>query len=77
MLRRFFSERDDPEPFYDELARRALDRFPVPVDGLRIADVACGTGQFTAALEERGARCVAIDLDRADIGAAAARGLGA
>ena len=33
--------------------------------------------QFTAALEERGARCVAIDLDRADIGAAAARGLGA
>lgn len=77
MLRRFISERDDPEPFYDELARRALDRFPVQVDGQRIADLACGTGQFTAALEERGATCVAIDLDRADIGAASERGLDA
>ena len=77
VLRRFFAERGDPEPFYDDLARRALDRFPVPVEGRRIADVACGTGQFTAALTERGARCVAIDLDRADIAGARARGLDA
>lgn len=77
VLRRFFAERDDPEPFYDDLARRALDRFPVPVEGRRIADIACGTGQFTAALTERGANCVAIDLDRGDIEAAKRRGLAA
>ncbi|MEZ5380580.1 MAG: class I SAM-dependent methyltransferase [Microthrixaceae bacterium] len=77
LARRFLSERDDPEPFYNDLAERALGRFPVPVEGRRIADIACGTGQFTAALERHGARCVAVDLDRADIGAAGARGLAA
>lgn len=46
-----------------EVERAALLDAIGPLQGRRVADVACGTGRFTAALEEAGAHTVGIDLD--------------
>ena len=43
----------------------AIERAAGRLDGLRVLDAGCGTGQFTAALERRAARLAGVDLDPA------------
>jgi ubiquinone/menaquinone biosynthesis C-methylase UbiE len=45
-----------------------------PVEGRRVLDLGCGDGVLTAALAERGARAIGIDVDRAMLDVAAGRG---
>jgi ubiquinone/menaquinone biosynthesis C-methylase UbiE len=51
---------------------RILD-FIGPVEGRRILDLGCGDGLLTSTLEERGARAIGVDVDRAMLQAASAR----
>ena len=48
-----------------EIERETLRDALGDLNGLRVADVGCGTGRFTADLEDAGAHLVAIDRDRA------------
>jgi ubiquinone/menaquinone biosynthesis C-methylase UbiE len=45
-----------------------------PVEGRCVLDLGCGDGVLTAALAERGARAIGIDVDRARLDVAAGRG---
>ncbi len=67
LLRAFFRERDDPEPFYRALADRSLRDFPFPLAGSRVLDLACGPGHYSEGLSRRGAQIVALDLDEDDV----------
>ena len=58
------NERNDPGPFYTQLAARAaadLDAQVGPLAGQRIADIGCGPGWYTRALRARGAKVLPID----------------
>lgn len=60
---RWFDTRWGRYAFTVELA--AIERAAGRLDGLRVLDAGCGTGQFTAALERRAARLAGVDLDPA------------
>ena len=68
---RWFDTRWGRYAFTIELA--AIERAAGRFDGLRVLDVGCGTGRFTAALERRAARLAGVDLDPAMLDAAARR----
>jgi demethylmenaquinone methyltransferase/2-methoxy-6-polyprenyl-1,4-benzoquinol methylase len=53
--------------------RQALVEFIAPQDGMRILDVATGTGMVAFALAERGAEVVGLDQSEAMLGGARAR----
>jgi SAM-dependent methyltransferase len=57
-----------------EEARRATESLLVPLGlpGKRVLDLACGAGRYSAALAERGARVVGLDLSTALLHAAGA-----
>ena len=63
LFRLFRAEKEDPLPFYRELAERTLASFPFPIDGRVVVDLGCGPGHYTRALRERGAHVVPFDLD--------------
>lgn len=62
LFRRFRSERDDPDAFYSLLAHRTLHRFDLPLEGRTVVDLGSGTGHYTKALSDAGARVFAVDL---------------
>ena len=62
------NEGDDPAPFYEALAERAvadLERWYGPLEGQRIADIGCGPGWYTKAIRDAGAEVIPIDHDLA------------
>ncbi|WP_422071712.1 magnesium protoporphyrin IX methyltransferase [Tranquillimonas rosea] len=46
----------------DRMRATMLSRLPRDLSGARVLDAGCGTGQMTAALAERGAEVVAVDI---------------
>ena len=54
-----------------EVERVVLERVVGPLDGRRILDVGCGTGRFTAAMEQHAGSVVALDFDPAMLAVAA------
>jgi SAM-dependent methyltransferase len=63
LLKRFRSEKRDPDGFYGALVAHTLAAFPFPLEGQQVLDVGCGDGYFTEALRQAGARVIATDLD--------------
>ncbi len=57
----------------EALEQRVMLELAGPVKGKRVLDLGCGDGRLTAALAERGARTVGIDIDRSMLRAATAR----
>ena len=57
----------------EALEHRLLHQLIGVVKGKRVLDLGCGDGLLTAALAERGARTVGIDIDRSMLRAAVAR----
>ncbi len=68
---RWFDTRWGRYAFTFELA--AIERAVGRLDGLRVLDVGCGTGRFSAALERRAGRLAGVDLDPAMLTVAARR----
>ncbi|MCZ6698503.1 MAG: class I SAM-dependent methyltransferase [Planctomycetota bacterium] len=60
--------------FVQEELERALLTETAWVAGERVLDVGCGRGVYSAAIREKGARLVGIDLDPAALAAARAKG---
>ena len=56
-------EREDPIPFYEYLASRAVADLQFPLLGARVLDLGCGPGHYTRALRSAGARVIPVDLD--------------
>jgi ubiquinone/menaquinone biosynthesis C-methylase UbiE len=54
-----------------EVERAILERAVGPLDGRRVLDVGCGTGRFTAAMEQHAGSVIAVDLDPAMLAVAA------
>ncbi len=63
VLKLFLSEREDPVPFHEHLARRAVEELQFPLDGRIVVDLGCGPGHYTRSLRRAGAIVVPIDLD--------------
>jgi len=57
----------------EALEQRVMLELAGPVKDKRVLDLGCGDGPLTAALAERGARVVGIDIDRSMLRAATAR----
>ena len=73
LVRLWRRESDDPEPFYRELATRAVDELERgfgPLRGQTLLDLGCGPGVYTRALRARGARVIPVDNDPAEMAAA-------
>ena len=71
----FRNEQTEPEPFYRRMAADtadALEERHGPVAGLRIVDLGCGAGWYTAELRERGADVLPVDLDPGELALAGA-----
>jgi len=75
LLRLFFSEKHDPDPFYSKLAERSIDSFPFPLLGQRVLDLGAGGGHYSKAMGNAGAEIVAADLDELDLRRARSRGV--
>ena len=48
----------------DRMRYKLLNRLPQKLEGARILDAGCGTGQLTAELVKRGASVVATDISQ-------------
>jgi len=71
----FRNEQTEPEPFYRRMASDtadALEQRHGSVAGLRIVDLGCGAGWYTAELRERGADVLPVDLDPGELALAGA-----
>jgi SAM-dependent methyltransferase len=73
LVRRWRSEKEDPEPFYSMLAADTvadLERRYGSMVGMRIADLGCGPGYYTRAFRAHGATVIPIDgsLDELSLG---------
>jgi SAM-dependent methyltransferase len=55
------------------LARRTVASFPLPLEGAKVLDLACGPGLYASLLEEAGAEVIAADRDPAAVAEAASR----
>jgi len=69
LLAAFRREQADPDSFYGLLARDsvALVARHLPLGGSRVADVGGGAGYFADAFRERGAQCLLIEPDAAEL----------
>jgi len=56
-----------------EVERATLERAVGPVDSRSVLDVGCGTGRFTAAMEQHAGSVAGVDLDPAMLAVAARR----
>ena len=56
-----------------EVERAALERAVGPLEGCRVLEVGCGTGRFTAAVEQHAGSVIGVDLDPAMLAIAARR----
>jgi len=67
----FLREQSDPDYFYGLLARDsvALVERHVPLRGARVVDVGGGAGYFAQAFRDRGASCLLIEPDTAELNA--------
>ena len=74
-MRRFFSEKTEPEAFYGGLADDAVASLDVPLAGARVLDLGSGPGYYARALTAAGADVIPIDLD--DLGSEDERAAGA
>jgi SAM-dependent methyltransferase len=61
LFRLFLSERRDPGPFYERLARDAAADLSGRLEGRTVLDLGCGPGHYSAALREAGALVVPMD----------------
>lgn len=69
------NEQSDPETFYRRMASDTADALEArhgKVDGLRIIDLGCGPGWYTAELRARGADALPVDLDPGELALAGA-----
>ncbi len=73
ILRRFRTEKTDPEPFYVGLADRTMASFRFELRDRRVLDLGCGPGWYSVAMRRAGARVVGLDFDTEDIRAAQER----
>jgi SAM-dependent methyltransferase len=71
LFRLFRAEQSAPELFYRELATDSVRQVEAygPVAGLTVLDLGGGPGHFTAAFRARGARCVLVEPDLAELSA--------
>jgi len=69
LYRAFRSEQTDPDGFYSLLAEDSLDVVAAhtEISGRTVVDVGGGPGHFTAAFRMRGARCVLIEREPAEL----------
>ena len=67
ILRRFRSEKTDPEPFYVGLADRTMASFRFELEGRRVLDLGCGPGWYSVAMRRAGADVVGLDFDPSDV----------
>jgi len=63
ILRLFLKDRGRSVEFGDALAQRAVAQLPGSVDGLRVLDLGCGPGSYSAELERAGAKVVSVEID--------------
>lgn len=66
----FRSEGPDPDAFYGRMARDTVDGLEArhgSVSGLRILDLGCGAGWYTAEFRSRGADVTPLDLDPGEL----------
>ena len=63
ILRLFLKERSDPDPFYEKLAALTMDRMPFELAGKRVLDFGSGSGHNAAAMMNKGASVVSIDVE--------------
>lgn len=59
-------ERQDPVPFYKELAARSVGGLSHDLSGRLVLDLGCGPGHYTRALRAAGAIVLPVDIDRAE-----------
>jgi SAM-dependent methyltransferase len=69
LFRMFLAEQSEPELFYRELAADSVTQLAryVDVSGRVVLDVGGGPGHFTAAFRARGARCLLVEPDPAEL----------
>ncbi|MDN3355664.1 class I SAM-dependent methyltransferase [Actinomadura sp. DC4] len=69
LFRAFRTEQTDPERFYTLLAADTVRQVERHVDlaGRTVVDVGGGSGYFSAAFEDRGAHCLLIEPDPAEL----------
>jgi SAM-dependent methyltransferase len=69
LFRLFLAEQSEPELFYRELAADSVSQLAryADVSGRVVLDVGGGPGHFTAAFRARGARCLLVEPDGAEL----------
>jgi len=69
LFRLFLAEQSDPERFYRELADDSVTQVAryAALPGRTVLDVGGGPGHFTAAFRARGARCLLVEPDLAEL----------
>jgi SAM-dependent methyltransferase len=79
LFRLFLKEQSDPGLFYRELAEDSVAQVAGYTDlsGRSVLDLGGGPGHFTAAFRSRGARCVLVEPDLAELRSGAAAPAGA
>jgi SAM-dependent methyltransferase len=79
LFRLFLTEQSEPERFYRELAADSVSQLAAltSLDGKTVIDLGGGPGHFTAAFRDRGARCVLVEPDLAELQAGGAAPAGA
>ena len=79
LLRLFRAEQSEPERFYRELAADSVAQLAryTALSGRLVLDVGGGPGHFTTAFLARGARCVLVEPDAAELRASGAPPAGA
>lgn len=55
---------DKHAAFQRDVGHRLLEKLPSDLSGKRVLDLGCGTGYFSALLQERGADLVCVDISQ-------------
>lgn len=76
LFRSFLVEQSDPDRFYTDLANDTINLLTrhEPIEGRLILDVGAGSEQFGTEFARRGARYVAVDLERSALHLAPSKG---
>jgi SAM-dependent methyltransferase len=71
LFRLFLAEQSDPQEFYTALAADSVGQVAefTPLSGRVVVDVGGGPGHFTREFRSRGASCVLVEPDRAELNA--------